>query len=58
MESSMIGGHNYLASSYEDSTTSSAQMREKTEETTLPSPAQPGVAVTFPGFLTQISLQL
>ncbi|KAI4548231.1 hypothetical protein MG293_000561 [Ovis ammon polii] len=25
-------------------------MREKTEETTLPSPAQPGVAVTFPGF--------
>ncbi|XP_069414467.1 kininogen-1 isoform X1 [Ovis canadensis] len=40
----------YLASSYEDSTTSSAQMREKTEETTLPSPAQPGVAVTFPGF--------
>uniref|UniRef100_A0A8C6DF80 Thiol proteinase inhibitor n=1 Tax=Moschus moschiferus TaxID=68415 RepID=A0A8C6DF80_MOSMO len=41
----------YLASSYKDSTTSSAQMQEKTEETTpLPSLAQPGVAVTFPDF--------
>ncbi|OWK06019.1 hypothetical protein Celaphus_00012585 [Cervus elaphus hippelaphus] len=41
----------YLASPYEDSTTSSAQMQEKTEKTTpLPSLAQPGVAVTFPDF--------
>nr|XP_005910824.1 PREDICTED: kininogen-1 isoform X2 [Bos mutus] len=40
----------YLASSYEDSTTSSAQTQEKTEETTLSSLAQPGVAITFPDF--------
>ncbi|XP_055424769.1 kininogen-1 isoform X1 [Bubalus kerabau] len=40
----------YLASPYEDSTTSSAQMQEKTEETTLSSLAQPGVAITFPDF--------
>ena len=39
-----------MASSYEDSTTSSAQTQEKTEETTLSSLAQPGVAITFPDF--------
>lgn len=50
------GQHNgwrtdHLASSSEDSTTSSAQTQEKIEgPTSLPSLAQPGVAVTFPNF--------
>lgn len=50
------GTHNgwrteHLASSSEDSTTSSAQTQEKTEgPTSLPSLAQPGVAVTLPNF--------
>ncbi|XP_036730990.2 kininogen-1 isoform X3 [Manis pentadactyla] len=50
------GKHNgwrkeHLASSSEECTTSSAQTEEKTEgPTSLPSPAQPGVAVTFPDF--------
>lgn len=48
------GKHNgwrkeHLASSSEECTTSSAQTEEKTEgPTSLPSPVQPGVAVTFP----------
>ncbi|KAF5922241.1 hypothetical protein HPG69_007129 [Diceros bicornis minor] len=50
------GKHNgwkteHLASSSEDSTTSSAQTQEESEgPTPLPSLAQPGVAVTFPDF--------
>ncbi|KAM9088995.1 kininogen-1-like, partial [Megaptera novaeangliae] len=50
------GKHNgwrteYLANFYEASTTSSAQIRKKTEgPTTLPSLAQPGVADTSPDF--------
>uniref|UniRef100_A0A8C0CXH2 Thiol proteinase inhibitor n=1 Tax=Balaenoptera musculus TaxID=9771 RepID=A0A8C0CXH2_BALMU len=50
------GKHNgwrteYLPNFYEDSTTSSAQIRKKTEgPTTLPSLAQPGVADTSPDF--------
>lgn len=50
------GKHNgwetkHLASSSEDSTTSSAETQEKTEEPTpLPSLAQPGIAVTVPDF--------
>lgn len=41
----------HLASSSEDSATSSAETQEKTEEPTpLPSLAQPGIAVTVPDF--------